>query len=306
MKTKILFSTLLAAMLLSINIQAASVTSETNAPVQMTKKHNYEFGGYESEIKKYHDELEKTPQDIIKGFEATQNALIALDQNDTEGAQSQLKTATDFFNIAFTYNPDFKNMPVAMDVDIQHTNDTADNIQAIVENATRMLKESDIQGAIALLNGLKDQVDITIEYLPMELYPTSTKTAYDKLQTGDQAGAEAALIAGFDSIIVETITIPIGILESQAAIIAASELEKTQTAEAAKLLDDAKTALQKARLLGYTSKYSETYQSLVNQIDAIQKALKGKNEAEKLYEKIRIDYNKLLDTVIGKIPLLVG
>jgi cellobiose-specific phosphotransferase system component IIA len=314
MKTKLLFSLILSSLLCGVNGANARMQSDI-----LHTKHTDEFGDHyytdSKEIEKptvldkvhaLHQGVKKTPKEIIEAFQATKSALMALDQNDTKSAESQLKSATEAFDRVFKQNPDLKNIPVGIDIEIVHTNDTVENIKAVIENSIRMLKQYDTQEAIALISELKDEIDVTAIYIPAELYPISTKTAYEKLKNGEIEDAKEALNNGFNSIIIEAGVIPIGLLESQEAVIKASELEKNNKEDITKYLEVATIFLEKVRLLGYTTKYSDAYKNLIDQIEMIQKEVKGKNEVEKMYDQIKMDFNIFIDKVIGDIPLLVA
>jgi hypothetical protein len=52
--------------------------------------------------------------------------------------------------------------------------------------------------------------------------------------------------------------------------------------------------LQKAELLGYTTKHSAEYKALSNSIKEIEKEIKGKNMVEKLYDNLKKDFTSLI------------
>jgi predicted component of type VI protein secretion system len=57
----------------------------------------------------------------------------------------------------------------------------------------------------------------------------------------------------------------------------------------------AKEELHKALLLGYTSRHAKVYQSLYDQIKAIEKEVKAGHETGKLFEHIKKDFESLLN-----------
>lgn len=324
MKTKFLLSTVLVAILGVQTVHAEpgdmGVMGE-NAWTQndvVRAKHIDSFGDvyytYAQEVpcvakqfKKVQTKAEeKWRKEVSTAFNETVMALSALDNNNIDDAKKQLKSATDKFNTLLKNNPEPRSIPLSLDVDIYHADASAKEVEAITNDSIKLLKDHQIQDANMLLSGLKDEIDVTTHSIPMELYPLSTQTAYDKLKNGDTKGAREALLAGFDTVEMESVVIPIAILESQDEILSAAAVEKSDKSEAIKHVKSANMYLEKAKMLGYTTKYSDTYMSLHDQIHAIQKEINGKNEVEKLYEKIKVDYNKFLDGLIGKIPMLVG
>lgn len=257
-----------------------------------------------SAVKHQYDKLAQTPQEFFEGLSLTMEAMTALDHNQTSDAQTKLTKASDAFDKAFKAHPELKMVPVDVDIEIEDHEVTNENVKAITQNAIRMLKEHDVQEAIALLSELKNQINVTTLYLPMAFYETGTKVAAEALKKGKQEEAMRALVAGFNSMMVQESMIPIALLDSQAAIIAASVVDKEDKEAAHELLESAKANLEQARLLGYTTKYSDDYKALSDQIHAIQKEIKGKNEVEKLYDSVKKDYNMLLDKIVGAIPLI--
>lgn len=251
-------------------------------------------------INDQYQKLSKTPKEIFDGFSLTIDAMTALDNNKTSQAQKSLTEASQTFEKVFKAHPEMKMVPIDMDVEVEEHEITNENVKTITQNAIRMLKENDPQEAMVLLKALKNQITITTLYLPMEFYELGTKAASEALKKGDEAKAISALSTGFESLIAKKSVIPISLLDSQVALLAASVVDKSNKEEINKLLDVAKNHLEQARLLGYTTKYDADYQVLTNQIHALQKEIKGKNEVEKLYDTLKKDYHKLVNKIVGK------
>ncbi|CAA6825218.1 MAG: Unknown protein [uncultured Sulfurovum sp.] len=263
-----------------------------------------DYKSCQNTVKNQYQKLEKTPKEIFDGLNLTIDAIKALDNNNSTLAQKNLGEASAIFEKVFKANPELKMIPIDIDIKIEDHQVSNENVKAITENAIRMLKEHDTQEAIALLTNLKNQINITTLYLPMAFYEMGTKVATEALKKENKIEAMDALSLGFNSMIIEESIIPIALLESQSALLSASIIEKDDKEEALKWLDIAKSNLEQARLLGYTSKYNDDYQLLSNQIHSIAKEIKGKNEVEKLYDTLKNDYNKFLDKIIGDIPLI--
>lgn len=263
-----------------------------------------EHKAWQQAVNKQYQKLAETPKEIFDGLSLTIDAMKALDNNQSEQAEKSLDIASQTFEKIFKAHPELKMIPIDMDIDIEEHEVNNENVKAITQNAIRMLKENNPQEALSLLVKLKNQINITTLYLPMDFYELGTKAASQALKKGDITKAITALNIGFNSIMVQKSMLPIALLESQSALIAASLVDKENKEEAHKLLNFAKSNLEQARLLGYTTKYSEAYKALNEQIHSLQKEIKGKNEVEKLYDSLKKDYNKLLDKVIGEIPLI--
>ena len=255
-------------------------------------------------LKKQYQKLGETPKEIFKGLSLSMDALVALEENNTAVAEEALSGASDSFEKAFKADPGLKMVPVDIRIKIESDDVTNKDLKKITKDAIEMLKENRLQEADILLLQLKDQVNITTLYLPISFYESGTKSALQHLIKGDKRGALEALYSGFNSMVVQESILPLSLLESHAAILAAADIDKNDKQAAAKLLDTAQEKLEKARLLGYASKYGKAYKDLSAQIKDLRKALKGKNEVEKLYQDLKHDYNLLLDKIVGEIPLI--
>ena len=80
--------------------------------------------------------------------------------------------------------------------------------------------------------------------------------------------------------------VPIPLLQSTDLIAAASRIAKEDKERALKYLAAASDALDVAEKLGYVSESETTYRMLHKQIQEVEKEIKGKNRAEKLFEEL--------------------
>lgn len=248
--------------------------------------------------------LANTPKDIFHGLHLTIQAVDALHDDNIVSAEQTLAKANSLFEKTFKAHPEFKMVPVDVDIVIEDHNITNKNIHAITENAIRMLKEHNAQKAIALLGDLKNQINITTLYLPLAFYETGMKDAYAALKKGDKEEAMDALETSFDSMIVQESVIPIDLLKSHHAVFTASKINKNNRREITRLLDIAQDHLEQAQLLGYTSKYSAEYKNLSAQIVSLKEAMKEEKGVDPIYDTLKRDYNTLLDSIVGEIPLI--
>ncbi len=235
--------------------------------------------------------------DIQKGLSDTLKAIDLLSTNKNKEATKNLNEATKYFNDALKTNPKLGLVPIAHDIAIYQYKGTPNDIKTSVKIAKKMLEKNNLQLARNILDPLRDEIDITTHYIPMSLYPNSTKIAENLLSKGKSKKALQELRIGLSTIVAERVIIPIPLLASRDLVRAASKLGKTKKKEALKLLSEAKMELEKAVLLGYTSDHAKEYKVLNNEISGIQKGIKGKNRVEKLYEKIKKHFKALVNKV---------
>jgi len=253
--------------------------------------------GISKEIHKQSEALKGASKDIAEGLKKTIAAINKIETDKVDEAKKLLKEAEDSFAKALKENPDLKLVPVENEIMLYRFGAAPDQIKARVKIAKQLLGDFRVQAARDVLLPMKDEIDITTVFIPMDLYPVATKKAHEALDQGKKDEAIAILAEGLNTLVGTKIVVPASLLAAQELTAMASKLDKEKKDEATKLLDQAKQELEKARLLGYVSKHAEEYKALNESIDKIEKEIKGKNKVEKLYEELKKSFTELLDKV---------
>ena len=245
--------------------------------------------------------FKKAPEAVFSGLNETLSAINSLQHHDIDAAKRHLAAATKAFDAALKADPKLKLVPIANEIEVKAFNGDAKLIKRALVTAEYLLSKGDTQGARELLLPLEDEMDITVEYIPMDIFPVATKEAQKALEKGDTAKALALLTTGLGTFVVDTVVIPIPLLAAQELVATASKIDKTKKKEALAYLKAAQEELEKAILLGYTRKYAAEYRALIKEIKAIEKEIKGKNAVEKLYEHLKESFKKLLGKTRGDV-----
>ena len=253
------------------------------------------------EVAKEKNDFKAAPKEIVTALNKTLEAIMALNSNDTKKAKEALTQADKSFDSALKSDPNLKLVPISVDIEAKVFQSDIKTIKAILKDAQKLLKDSDTQAARALLIPLQDELDIRTKLLPMKLYPIATKEALKALNSGENLKALAILMSSLNTIVEDDVIIPIPLLTAQNLVIAASQLDKSKKDDATKLLVAAQLELEKAVLLGYTKKHTPEYKALKDEIKAIEKEIKGKNEVVKLYDHLKDNFKKLLSSVKSDI-----
>jgi cellobiose-specific phosphotransferase system component IIA len=238
--------------------------------------------------------FKKAPKEVTDGLTQTVLALEALSRNDAKTATKALQKATEDFNKALKANPSLGLVPIEQDIVAYEFLGSAKSVLMAEDIARSAIKKYDVQLAVDMLTPLKDEVDITVHYLPMDLYPSSTKIAQRLLKQGKIKEATRELILGFSTIVADEVVIPIPLISAQDLVAKASKLDKKNKKEVRALLEEAKDELLKAKYLGYTKDYEASYKELRSKINNIETEIKGKNRVKALYEDIKHKFNSLL------------
>ncbi len=255
-------------------------------------------------VQQHNKNTKQAPKEIVEGLQDTFSALAALQKKQNDTATKLLEKATTSFDTALKKNPALGLVPIDEQVQIFEFTGNADMIAKRIKWAQKLLEVHDTQAAIDTLVPLKDELDIMVVSIPMDLYPVATKQAYEALQKGNINKAVAALTTALGSLVTTKVVIPTPLLVIQDLITEASKLDKTKKADAQKLLAAAQEEIKRAELLGYTSKYAAVYKHVEKEISQIKQEIKGKNHVEKLYETLKNDIKNIVaKTHISKVKV---
>ncbi len=250
-------------------------------------------------IKKKQDDqiqlLEEVNKGITDGFKKVQEATRLIKDGKEKEAIKALQEATGKFDIALAANPDVKLIPIAAEVRVNELLTTPGLVKTQVELAQKLLKDNQVQAARAVLIPLRDDMETRTAYLPMATYPDAIKLATKMLIEENKDAALKTLAVALTTVVEKSSIIPLSVIRAEALITTASELDKEKgKSKALELLDAAKAQLKLATVLGYTSKDSDLYDALKEQINAVKKEITGGNVVEKLYDKLKASFKKLI------------
>ena len=225
-------------------------------------------------------------KEAVEAVALTQKVLIDLDKKDTGKAKSDLEKAIGKLEVALSAKHAPKLLPIDATVKATEYLGSVKDVKAGIDTTIDLLKDHKVQEARAIINALVSEIDVVSVNLPVATYPQALKLAASYLHEGKVDQAKEVLVTALSTLVEDVIVIPIPIVKATALIDTASKIAKKDKDQALKHLDLAKEELEKAELLGYTSKSDVTYKSLYEQIKKVKKEIKGKNRAEKLFEEL--------------------
>ena len=281
MKKTLLLSTLTAGLLFSTTMLQAKTDTKTLVKQQITQTQK---------------NFKKAPKEIDEALKATSLAMQNLQHKKVDEAKKQLKIATEKFDLALKNDPTLDIVPLDEQIAVFENLASAKEIKHILTATQELLSHYKLNEARVALAPLRDEMDIETVSLPMKIFPIATKDALKALNKGDAKKAMLIMAEAYNTFIIEDAVVPLPLLKAQDLISDAASLDKNKKEEATKLLDGAKEELERANLLGYTSKHSPEYKALIDSINAIEKEIKGKNVVEKLYDKLKKDFASLIHT----------
>ena len=279
MKKTLLLSTLTAGLLFSTTMLQAKTDTKTLVKQQITQTQK---------------NFKKAPKEIEEALKASSLAMQSLQHKKVDEAKKQLKIATEKFDLALKNDPTLDIVPLDEQIAVFENLASSKEIQHRLTETQEFLIHYNLNEARAALAPLRDEMDIETVSLPMKVFPIATKDALKALNKGDTKAAMVIIAEAYNTFLIENAVIPLPLLKAQDLIADAASLDKSKKEEATKLLDAAKEELERAHVLGYTSKHSPEYKALVKSIDAVKKEIKGKNVVVKLYDKLKEDFVSLV------------
>lgn len=309
-QAKIILNSLLISTLAISSVVLAETQQKSSQPqmvksTQMETKVKTKKGAQKTLKKSPSDYLKKENKEVIAAFKKVFDARQMISQGKEREAIDALKEASKNFTKILAADPNLKMAPIASDMQLTQTFEPIDEIKAKVHMAQNLLDQGKVQDARAILLPLSDEMVTQTAYLPMEAYSETIKLATKKLLNADKPGAIEILDAGFGTVVEEQAIVPLSLLRAEAMITAASKLEKANKKDVLELLNSANEQLQLATILGYTNESSDLYLDLSEQIKALKKESEGPNAVEKLYEKIKTSFTKLIHRHLDKTTIKV-
>ncbi len=288
---KVIVSVVTAALLGTAGLMAETSANVTSKAVKSAKA--------EAESGKL-----KVVDEAVSAVLLTQSVLDTLDKNDIEKAKSQLEKAIGKLEIVLAH----KSAPALLPIDsvITATEYMGDlkSVKETLSTVKKLLATGKVQEARRLLDTLQSEIDIVTVSLPLISYPQALRLSARYLNEGKTKEARDILQMALDTLVKSETVIPLPLLKAQALIEAAGKVAKSDKKQALKHLDAAKKELKIAEALGYTSGSDTTYKMLDDAIEAVEKEIRGKNRAEKLFEelinKLKEFKEKALKTVESK------
>ncbi|WP_457745986.1 YfdX family protein [Sulfurimonas sp.] len=230
----------------------------------------------------------KLIQEAITSLEFTNNALIALNKNDAKSATKNIEKALGKLEVILSAKNSPKLLPIDSSVSIHEFIGSKKDVTKTVDTVKDLLDDNKVQVARQLLSTLQSEIDVTVVSLPLVTYPDALKLAAKYIHDGNTQEAKRVLEVALSTFDKTTQVVPLPLLKATDLIAVSANLaKKSKKEEALKYLSAAENELDVAEALGYVSHSSSTYKSLHSAIGHIKKEIKGKNEAQKLFDELK-------------------
>ncbi len=270
---KYLVSVIAAALLAGMPVMAKTSSEVTDDAVATAK----------NAAKKQEVQVVK---EAVEAVVLTQEVLADLHKNDAKAAKEALEKAIGKLEVVLAAPNAPALLPIDSALSATEFVGTADDVRHDLKAVKSLLSDGKVQEARRLLSTLQSEIDIVTVSLPLVSYPNALKLAAKYLHDGKVDEAKEVLNMALGTFAQSEVVIPVPILKAQALIEEASKVAKKEKKTALVHLDAARAQLKVAEALGYVSRSDTTYKALDDAIEKIEKEVKGKNEAEKLFDAL--------------------
>ncbi|EIC28075.1 MULTISPECIES: YfdX family protein [Methylomicrobium] len=245
--------------------------------------------------------------EALEAIAGTQNALIALQKQDSKKTKALLQEVSGKLDIVLAKYPDLELIPANVEADVNDfelNGKSADvkDVQTLLNQTDTLLAKHKVQDARKILDQLVSEVRITTTSIPLGTFPAAIKDIIALIDKGKMDEAKTALYETLNTLVDITEMIPLPLLRAESMLTEASELEhKEDLSQQAsreaiqKLTNDAKSQLLLAETLGYGEK--EDYKLLYTAIDDIKDVIHSKKSAA-AWDKVKSTFLNLKNKVI--------
>lgn len=236
------------------------------------------------------EKRERIIQEAVTAIDQTRKAAEALRNEDANEALAALERVTGKLEIILARDPDLALAPMNLAMTTHDIYGTVEAIKRAIEDAEGLLDDGNIQEARRLLEGLASEAVLSVTNIPLATYPDAIKAVVPLIDAGKLEEAREELDAALNTLVVTDHVVPLPPIRAEALLEEAEELaEESERTEAqnerlARLLEDARTELEIAEVLGYHRQTE--YDDLYEQLDEIERKTQGGQSGEGFFDAI--------------------
>ena len=242
----------------------------------------------------------KLVQEALNSLKDAHDAFVALEKKDEEAATKKLESALGKLEVILASKKVPELLPIESTIRINEYIGTSKDIETTLNMVRVLLNKNKVQEARALMLPLQSEIDITTVSLPLGSYPDALKLAAKYVHSHEVDKAKEVLAIALSTFASVTEIVPIPLLKATDLIEASSVIAKEDKKRALAYLDAASESLKVAHDLGYVSKSTTTYKVMQEQIEAVQKEIKGPNKAQKLFETLKASLKEFKEKVFSE------
>ena len=229
--------------------------------------------------------------DAVEALGETRKALKALEDRELDAALESLAIAAGKLDLVVARNPSLALAPVDVRTVTHDIYAKVEDIEEIRELAAKRLEQGRLQDARALIEGLRSDIVVEVYNLPLSTYPAAIKAITPLIDEDKLDEAQLALQNALNTLVVTQQVHPLPIIRAEHMLTRAEELATTedregeQNEELTRLLDDARSQLEFAQVLGYGQEAD--FEVFYEQLDKIAQKTRGGRSGTGFFDRIR-------------------
>ncbi len=271
---------------LLLSLAAASLLVTGACATEATKAESNKAVA-EAKVKAQKEQKEvKIVKEAVDAVALTQKVLVELEKGNKDQAVKDLEKAIGKLEVVLSAPNAPALIPIDSSIEVVDFPGTLRDIKTALITAKALLAENKIQEARSILDTLRSEIVLKVINLPLASYPAALKLAAKFLHENRVDEAKNVLNQALATFVEVDVVTPIPLLQAIHLVEVAKAEAKKDKQKALDMLKEAKLALKKAEALGYTSDSDTTYKMLEDMIEKVEKEVKGKNRAEKLFEEL--------------------
>lgn len=227
-------------------------------------------------------EESKLVAEAMAAIADTREALRAIAKADKEEALAQLERVIGKLEVLLAREPELAEVPISVDARQVELITDLEGLKKLKKAVREAIRENQYQMARQLLEGMANEVVITITKIPLGIYPDAMRLAARYVEEGDFDMAVLTIGEALKALIVKEIVVPLPILRAEVLLEQAQSLLQQSDAKAVilQLLENAQYQLVLAEEMGYGHR-DEEFAHLAKAIKEIRRGIESGQKVDK-------------------------
>ena len=250
-------------------------------------------------VKRIEEQRKQILSEAAAAISESKRALKALEEADTKDAMKALERAVGKMELIMARNPELALAPLDVEVIAYDLYTTPGNIRMAIKEVEDLLEDGRVQEARQLIANLASEIVLRTTNIPLATYPDAIKEVVRLLDKQRIDEATKVLRNSLNTLVVTTdAVIPLPpirasyILEDAEELAEKKDRSEKENNELSSLLQEARSQLEIAELLGYGD--AKAFKPMYDQIDIIVKKTEDGKSGEGFFDKIKQKISEFL------------
>ena len=247
---------------------------------------------------------QRAHEDGVVALNETEKAIRALDNNDPMSALDSIELAIGKFETVLATSPSMSFVPLGATEKTTDLLASKKVIQGEIKQVKRLIDQNQIQAARKLMDTLASETVITETTLPLATFPDALREAARLIRSEKNTQAKELLIETMNTVVITEHVIPLPIVRAQLMLESADRLAQKhdrsdeESEQLTQLLDDARTQVQIAEILGYGTR--SDFKDIYKELDSIKSKTRHHKFGKGFFTKIEKDLKAMRERVFKK------